>query len=238
MRSKCNGTKKAIIIGVDYEDSDHELKSPISDTFHLRIELDLIREFPQRNTRIYTDVEVEDDNRIPTKSNIMRGIKWLVSGAKANDSLFFYFAGHGGLSRDDESYILTSDNKRITREELRDNLVDDLPTGCRLTAVFDCCHAGNILNLKYNYTRVTDLKHGEPDVDGESTQIDMICWSASPWNEGTKDGPFGKGYMSNAFIADSEASYVEMLRILRRACPGAQLTTSHRISDPDKKFIM
>ncbi|KAI0798194.1 peptidase C14, caspase domain-containing protein [Abortiporus biennis] len=236
MRSKCNGTKRAMIIGVDYENSAHELQSAITDTHTLRIELDLIRRFPQRNTRIYTDVE--DDNRIPTKSNLMRGIKWLVSGAKANDSLFFYFSGHGGLDRDDDSFILTSDDKTITCEELRDKLVDELPSGCRLNAVFDCCHAGNMLNLKYHYTGVSDLKDDVPDIDGESTQVDVICWSASPWNKGTRDGPMGKGYMSNAFTDDSEASYLKMFRILRRAVPGAQLTTSHRISDADKKFVM
>jgi len=88
MLSSCEHNKKAVIIGIDYEgDPNNELQTAISDTFHLRIELDLIRGFPRDKTRIYTDVE--DENRLPTKENIIRAMKWLVKSAQKDDSLFF-----------------------------------------------------------------------------------------------------------------------------------------------------
>jgi len=239
MHSNCTGEKKAVIIGIDYEDSNNELQTCISDTFHLRIELDLMRGFPQSNTRIYTDVESK--NRIPTKANIIRAMEWLVESADEDDSLFFYFAGHGGVNSRGQSYICTSDDKEIGSSELRRILVNDLPSGCRLTAVFDCCHSGNILNLKYNYLSTSDLRENDPTEDGKSTQADVVCWSACMEDETADDSTFGKGYLSNSFIKDEEASYLQMFRNIRKACPGEQtplLTSSHRIQNANKKFIM
>ena len=36
----------------------------------------------------------------PTRKNILSSMKWLVQDAKPGDNLFFFFAGHGGQSRD------------------------------------------------------------------------------------------------------------------------------------------
>jgi len=239
-RSNCTGSKKAVIIGVDYEGSGSELQSPISDTFHLRIELDLIRGFKQNHTRIYTDVE--EENRLPTKANIKKAMRWLVQSAKPNDSLFFYFSGHGGRSRgsNGHSFIWTTDDKKITGEELREILVDGLPSGCRLTAVFDCCHPGNILDLKYSYESTQDLKDDDPTTEGESTSADVVCWSACAENETASDAPFSKGYLSNGFIQDEDSTYLTMFRNIRNICPKRQhpqLSDSHRIHG-DRKFIM
>src|SRR5271170_4608756 len=34
---------------------------------------------------------------------------------------------------------------------MHDILVKPLPAGCRLTALFDCCHSGSVLDLPYEY---------------------------------------------------------------------------------------
>lgn len=34
---------------------------------------------------------------------------------------------------------------------MHDILVKPLPPGCRLTAIFDCCHSGSVLDLPYEY---------------------------------------------------------------------------------------
>ena len=82
--------------------------------------------------------------------------------AKRGDCLFFHFSGHGGQVRDhsgdeadgyDET-IVPCDYKRagqITDDELFKILVKDLPEGCKLTAVMDCCHSGTGLDLPYDY---------------------------------------------------------------------------------------
>lgn len=46
---------------------------------------------------ILTD-DTPDLCAFPTRENIMRAMEWLVKDARANDSLFFHYSGHGGQS--------------------------------------------------------------------------------------------------------------------------------------------
>lgn len=48
---------------------------------------------------ILTD-EQRDPKLIPTRSNIIAAMYWLVSKAAPNDSFFLHFSGHGGQKRD------------------------------------------------------------------------------------------------------------------------------------------
>jgi metacaspase-1 len=48
---------------------------------------------------ILTDDQTNPSAR-PTRENIIRAMKWLVTGARPNDSLFFHFSGHGGQTED------------------------------------------------------------------------------------------------------------------------------------------
>jgi len=46
---------------------------------------------------------------------------------------------------------------------MHDILVKPLPPGCRLTAIFDCCHSGSVLDLPYEYS-----------VDGKQKEQNLI----------------------------------------------------------------
>jgi metacaspase-1 len=48
---------------------------------------------------ILTD-DQQDPRFQPTRENIIRAMHWLVKDARANDSLFFHFSGHGGQTED------------------------------------------------------------------------------------------------------------------------------------------
>ena len=98
----------------------------------------------------------------PTRANILRAMQWLVGGAQPNDNLFLHFSGHGGQTEDldgdeedgmDET-IYPVDFKQagmIVDDEIHWILVRPLPPGCRLTAIFDCCHSGSVMDLPYEY---------------------------------------------------------------------------------------
>jgi hypothetical protein len=98
----------------------------------------------------------------PTRANILRAMQWLVNGAQANDNLFIHYSGHGGQTEDldgdeedgmDET-IYPVDFKQagmIVDDEMHWIMVKPLSPGCRLTAIFDCCHSGSVLDLPYEY---------------------------------------------------------------------------------------
>jgi hypothetical protein len=114
----------------------------------------------------------------PTYNNIIEGMKWLVQGAKSGDSLFFHYSGHGGTARDSDGdevdgfdeTILPLDYEKsgqIVDDVIYDNLVQPLPQGCRLTAVFDSCHSGTVLDLPYTYQCDGNVEVIENDVRKE-----------------------------------------------------------------------
>ncbi|KDR74354.1 hypothetical protein GALMADRAFT_250216 [Galerina marginata CBS 339.88] len=93
----------------------------------------------------------------PTRENILLQIRKLIEGARDDDRFFFHFSGHSGQVKTDDpkeedgldEYIITSDRKRIMDNELRESLVDPLPSTCSLIAIFDSCHSGTLLDLPH-----------------------------------------------------------------------------------------
>ena len=79
--SDCTGKRKALLIGIN---SDGHIMT----TKHLMKDYG----FELDNMIILSD-KAKDDTYLPTKENIIKGIRWLVGGARTNDCLFFYYAG-------------------------------------------------------------------------------------------------------------------------------------------------
>jgi len=157
--SDCTGNKKALFIGINYYGTKAELNGCISDVKNIS-EL-MCSRFGFKNCLYLTD-EQPDRERKPTYKNIINGMKWLVRGAKAGDSLFFHFSGHGGTFKDvdndehdgfDET-ILPLDytiSGQIVDDVIYSIMVEPLPQGCKLTAIFDSCHSGTVMDLPYTY---------------------------------------------------------------------------------------
>jgi len=133
---------------------------------------------------VLTDDQQNPRSR-PTKSNMIGAMYWLVKDAKPNDSLFFHYSGHGGQTKDldgdeDDGYdevIYPVDYKTaryIVDDLMHDIMVKPLPPGCRLTAIFDCCHSGSALDLPYMYS--TEGKIKEPDL--RRALINAVSYSA------------------------------------------------------------
>nr|KAJ3417814.1 Ca(2+)-dependent cysteine protease [Polyrhizophydium stewartii] len=161
--SSCTGRKRALLIGVNYFNTESELRGCINDVQNMRQFLTRGWGFSEGpdNMVVLTD---DQPNQFfqPTRYNILEAMKWLVRGAQPGDSLFLHFSGHGGQTEDldgDESdgydeTIYPVDHKTagvIVDDEMNAILVRGLPHGVRLTAVFDCCHSGSALDLPFMY---------------------------------------------------------------------------------------
>jgi len=174
-RSACNGNKKALFIGINYTGTQAELKGCINDVRNIS-EL-VCGRFGFQNCLYLTD-EQQDPEKKPTYNNIIEAMKWLVQGAQPNDSLFFHYSGHGGTAKDsqndeidgfDETILPLDYNTsgQIVDDVIYANLVKPLPKGCRLTAIFDSCHSGTVMDLPYTYQCDGNVEVIENDVRKE-----------------------------------------------------------------------
>jgi hypothetical protein len=173
--SECNGNRKALFIGINYFGTNAELKGCINDVKN--ISQFVCQKFGFQNCLYLTD-DQQDASKKPTYDNIINGMKWLVEGAKPGDSLFFHYSGHGGTAKDSETdeidgfdeTILPLDytqNGQIVDDVIYANLVKPLPKGCRLTAIFDSCHSGTVMDLPYTYQCDGNVEVIENDVRKE-----------------------------------------------------------------------
>jgi hypothetical protein len=96
----------------------------------------------------------------PSRANILAGLAWLTSGLGLGDHSFLHYSGHGGLTIDrdmDEASGFDSCIFPISPQGQVEFIIDDelrrainaVPAGCTVTAVFDCCHSGTCLDLRY-----------------------------------------------------------------------------------------
>lgn len=170
--SNCSGRRKALLIGINYIGTNNELKGCINDVKNMS------KFLCDRYGYTWDDMVILSDdqrqyNKIPTRENIIRAMQWLVQGARPNDSLFFHYSGHGGLTKDldgdEESgydeVIYPLDFQQsgdIVDDIMHDIMVRNLPPGCRLTALFDSCHSGTALDLPYVYSTKGVVK--EPNI--------------------------------------------------------------------------
>lgn len=147
--------KRALLCGINYIGTDNELRGCINDIKNINNFL--------TTTCKYTDIKILTDltDTKPTKQNMENCIISLAKDAKAGDTLFFYYSGHGTTVKDTsgdesdgkDSVLVPLDyekNGAITDDWLYTNLVSILPEGVTLWSFTDCCHSGTMLDLQYN----------------------------------------------------------------------------------------
>jgi len=159
----------------------------------------------------------------PTRKSMFDAMEWLVKDAKKHDSLFFHYSGHGGQVKDTtgkesdgmDEVIFPVDfqsTSHIVDNDLYTALVAPLPTGCRLTAVFDSCHSGTVLDLPYLHSahgRLRSLAHITQSAlkRGVAPCSDVICFAGCK-DDGTSADTFEGG------VAVGAMSYA-LLKILK-----------------------
>lgn len=160
--------KKAIFIGINYIQSpQNRLAGCANDVSKM------ISYMSQKNfkTMILSDDIPSTTERIvkwPSRKNILEAIDWVTKDMKSGDEAFVHYSGHGGLTIDlsgdelsgKDSCIypvsVTGNVECITDDELRILLVNKVPAGAFCTVIFDCCHSGTCLDLRYNYKPISD----------------------------------------------------------------------------------
>ncbi|XP_030962265.1 metacaspase-1-like [Quercus lobata] len=154
-----HGRKKAVIVGISYRYSRHELKGCINDAKCMKYLLINKFQFPPESILMLTEEET-DPYRIPTKYNMRMALYWLVQGCQPGDSLVFHYSGHGSRQRNyngdevdgyDETLCPLDFETQgmIVDDEINATIVRPLPIGVKLHAIIDACHSGTVLDLPF-----------------------------------------------------------------------------------------
>ncbi|KAI0080416.1 hypothetical protein K474DRAFT_1637636 [Panus rudis PR-1116 ss-1] len=252
--SRCTGRRKAVCIGINYPGQSFQLYGCVNDAKNVHRFLTSKHNYKAEDIWLLTD-DSRDSRAIPTRKNILAAMRWLVKDAQPNDALFFHYSGHGGQVKDTDGdevdgydeVIFPLDYKStgvITDDVMNSIMVTTLPTGCRLTALFDSCHSGSILgksrlgyiamwlilgshtaDLPYLYHtngRVKKSQVREKHRKRKGTQADVISWSGckdSQTSADTVEDGVATGAMSFAFMTSLKSNphqtYQQLLRSVR-----------------------
>ncbi|KZV68831.1 hypothetical protein PENSPDRAFT_633810 [Peniophora sp. CONT] len=262
------GKRKALCIGINYytgRRGEPELRGCVSDAKNMHDLLIERYQYWAKDMLLLTDEPGQHPMLIPTRSNIIRAMEWLVRGAQPGDSLVFQYAGHGSQVKDtdgdeddelDETICPVDYEEEgvgpIIDDDLHNILVKPLPPGCRLTAIYDSCHSGSALDLPHLYSN-DDERDGvlrsvnERSIISKASPADVICWSACKDNEKAADTKTS-GAMSQAFLSalsgGREHSYESLfmainghMRSRRLYAQKPQLSSSHPM-DISQMFTM
>jgi hypothetical protein len=152
-------SKKALFVGINYFGTPAQLAGCINDVLNISQLLIEKCGLKTENCNFLTD---DKPNAMPTRANILAGFNWLLQGAKAGDSLFFHFSGHGTQVMDrnrdeldgrDECLVPCDYIKAgfILDDDIYSLLCARVPRGVNLFCILDCCHSGTGMDLIYNY---------------------------------------------------------------------------------------
>lgn len=177
---------RALLIGINYGgggsgsgsgSSESELLGCHTDVGKMRDFLVHTAGYPPGCVRTMLDTTGQSAELIPTTNNVVKQLQWLVHGdagsarigtsAQQPTRLFLHYSGHGTYVPDksgDEAdardeCIVPLDSRTsgvVTDDLLRRLIADALPPLCHLVCVFDCCHSGTMMDLRYNWRQRDD----------------------------------------------------------------------------------
>lgn len=107
--ARAEGTTWAVLIGVDnyLRGGVTKLNYAGSDAKLLAKTLTDKMQVQQKNIFLYT-TDAPDENNRPSLTNVVYRLDWLRQNAGPDDTIIFYFAGHG-INKDNETYLLTQE---------------------------------------------------------------------------------------------------------------------------------
>lgn len=149
---------KALLIGINYVGTEHELRGCANDIKRLFEFFTRTAALRPENTRVLSDAI--RGAAAPTKENMVRGLQWLVQDCQENDTLILCFSGHGmqvqdvsGDERDkyDEVMVPADYEEKgvVSDDDMQTYLKQLQGTGAVLVGLFDCCHSGTVLDLPH-----------------------------------------------------------------------------------------
>jgi hypothetical protein len=201
-----SGTKRAVLIGINYVGQSGELSGCHNDVKNISQYLIKAHGFQKKNMATLMD---DGRNEEPTYANIMLAFERVARDSQPGDTVWVHYSGHGGRLRDDsndesdgyDETLIPADFKR--RGQIRDDdvlkyLVKPMKQGVTVTVVCDSCHSGTVLDLPYQF--IADGKHDEM----ERNAMFLLGKRRKSWKKVTRASGPSASVTSQAILNDLE----------------------------------
>lgn len=138
------GNRWAVLIGVNkYDDWNNygKLQVCVKDVEAIRNAL-IAGGYEPKRTRLITDDGPEE----PSKANILTALKSVAKASEPDDSILFYYSGHGAKNGD-ESYLVAKDGHHLTLSDTAipikriKEIISEAPAKAKII-ILDACHSG------------------------------------------------------------------------------------------------
>lgn len=241
--------KNALLIGCNYKNSMYELNGCINDATNIKKIL--------TESYGFDNIVLMTDNTLitPTKKNILAEITSLLHNANSGDILFLSFSGHGvnltdrnGDEKDGlDEVIVPIDFDYIRDDELNSLIQDHLKKNVTLFALFDSCHSGTMLDLRYQYLDSTSSEKDTEELKYSETEGNVIMISGCMDSQTSMDayirsaGTY-QGAMTFAFLESIKKkpnlSWKDLLTSMRDYLKNADYEQIPQLSSGKKMDLM
>jgi len=199
--------KVAIVIGINYIGTSNQLNGCINDA-------DDLKQYLQTHQNYDEFIYMTDNSKMkPTSGNILVQINNVVNRAIAGEvnDIWISYSGHGTYTRDrngdeddgkDEMLVPLDYNvSGCIPDDTLHLILNKLPENVKLTCLFDCCHSGTILDLKYRYVPGSTTNVVENQKSSINAHCIMLsgCADTQTSADAYISGQYA-GAMTNAFL--------------------------------------
>ncbi len=151
----------ALLVGLNYKHNPNiELKSSYNNVLLFEQYLIKEQEFDKEHIIVITDLNYDGkENTNGSYFSIIKCIKDMIQLSTKNDTLCFYFSGHGKITdpsnnkfnKDNDNIFLPADyDKNFLTKELFNVLFSK--TTASIFSLFDCYKSNNYIDLKYSFS--------------------------------------------------------------------------------------
>lgn len=188
-----NNNKIALLIGINYNNTDNKLNGCINDVHNIKNVLINKFNYNPKNINMITD----ETSRKPTANNILYSIyEMLIRCHKDKNikEIWFHYSGHGYYTRDHDNDEKDNQDECIVPLDYAKNgiISDDIifkyfkwfPSHVNCVSIFDCCHAGTIMDLeyKYDFTKNSSIIETKKKINSK-----ILCLSGCKDNQTSKE---------------------------------------------------
>jgi len=235
-------TKKALLIGINYFNSDLELNGCINDVDNMETLL---------SAKGYRCIKLTDNkNNIksslyPNRKNILKWINWFVNNTNEKTQMFLHFSGHGCYTRDRNNDERDGKDETIIPVDLISIVDDEIiqilsKTNGTIHSLFDCCHSGTILDLRYRYEINRDIPFTDKKYKETKGKIISISGckdkqtSADAWFRNIKEYRGALTYFVLFELQKEDITYKQLIKNIRFHLSKSKLTQIPQLSSSKK----